>query len=62
MATRSNVSPGAHLAHQKNVLFRESETEAKADVLGMVAMSCGAGVVVTLLFAFYGLDLSIGFF
>jgi hypothetical protein len=31
-------------------------------MFGMIAMFCGAGVVVALLLATYGLDLSIGFF
>jgi hypothetical protein len=35
---------------------------ADVDVLGTIAMLCGAGLVVTLLLATYGLDLSIGFF
>jgi hypothetical protein len=41
---------------------RASAALADVDVLGTIAMLCGAGLVVTLLLATYGLDLSIGFF
>ena len=43
-------------------LYRASHTETETDVLKLVALFCGAGLFVSLLFATYGLDLSPGFF
>lgn len=43
-------------------LYRVSRTETETDVLKLVALFCGAGLFVSLLFATYGLDLSPGFF
>ena len=62
MATGSSVSPGTGLATGARVPSRESATRPYVDMFGMIAMFCGAGVVVALLLATYGLDLSIGFF
>ncbi len=62
MVSRSSRSPGAGLADEAKVLSRASKPKANADVLGMIAMFCGAGLVVAVLLAIYGLDLSIGFF
>jgi hypothetical protein len=42
--------------------FRVSGTETETDVLAIVAMFCGAGLVVSLICATYGLDLSPAFF
>jgi hypothetical protein len=39
-----------------------SEIEIEAETLKTVAMFCGVGLLVSLLFATYGLDLSAGFF
>jgi hypothetical protein len=39
-----------------------SATEAGTGTLRIVAMFCGAGLAVSLLFASYGVDLSPGFF
>jgi ribose/xylose/arabinose/galactoside ABC-type transport system permease subunit len=39
-----------------------SETKAEIDILKAVAMFCAAGLLVSILFATYGLDLSAGFF
>lgn len=43
-------------------LYRASHAETETDVLKMIALFCGAGLFVSLLFATYGLDLSPGFF
>ena len=44
------------------VLSRASGTEVKVETLKTIAMVCGVGLLVSLLFATYGLDLSAGFF
>jgi hypothetical protein len=43
-------------------LSQISGTEVRAEPLTIVAIFCGVGLVVSLLFASYGLDLSPGFF
>jgi hypothetical protein len=43
-------------------IYRVSQTETETDALKMIALFCGAGLFVSLLFATYGLDLSPGFF
>jgi hypothetical protein len=43
-------------------LLRVSGTETETDVLAIVVMFCGVGLVVSLICATYGLDLSPGFF
>jgi hypothetical protein len=43
-------------------LSRWSWIEIENNVLTAVALSCGAGLLVCLMFASYGLDLSPGFF
>jgi hypothetical protein len=40
----------------------ETETDILTTVLTIVALSCGAGLAVSLIWATYGLDLSPGFF
>ena len=68
MATRSNLSPGAGWPDEARLPSGASKTKADVDTLGTIAMFCGAGLVVALLLivalllATYGLDLSIGFF
>jgi hypothetical protein len=44
------------------VLSRASGTEVEVETLKTIAMFCGVGLFVSLLFASYGLDLSSGFF
>ena len=39
-----------------------SATEVRAEPLKIIAIFCGVGLFVSLLFASYGLDLSPGFF
>jgi hypothetical protein len=43
-------------------LSRATRTEIETDALTTVALLCGAGLFVSLLFATYGVDLSPGFF
>jgi hypothetical protein len=62
MATGSSVSPGPGLATKARVPSRASAPRPDVDMLGMVEMFCGAGLVVALLLATYGLDMSIEFF
>jgi hypothetical protein len=44
------------------ILSRASGTEVDVETLKTIAMFCGVGLLVSLLFAAYGLDLSPGFF
>jgi hypothetical protein len=44
------------------VLSRASGTAVEVETLKTIAMFCGVGLLVSLLFATYGLDLSAGFF
>jgi hypothetical protein len=44
------------------VLARVSGTQVDVETLKTIAMFCGVGLVVSLLVASYGLDLSPGFF
>jgi hypothetical protein len=44
------------------VLSRISGTELEVEILKTIAIFCGVGLLVSLLFATYGLDLSAGFF
>jgi hypothetical protein len=44
------------------VLSRASGTKVEAETLKTIAMFCGVGLLASLLFATYGLDLSAGFF
>ena len=41
---------------------RASGMEVEVETLKTIAMFCGAGLLVSLLFATYGIDLSTGFF
>jgi hypothetical protein len=44
------------------VLSRVTGTQIEIETLKTIAMFCGVGLFVSLLFATYGLDLSAGFF
>jgi hypothetical protein len=44
------------------VLSRVSGTQLEVETLKIIAIFCGVGLFVSLLFASYGLDLSAGFF
>jgi hypothetical protein len=43
-------------------LYRASGTKVEVETLKTIAMFCGVGLLVSLLLATYGLDLSVGFF
>jgi hypothetical protein len=43
-------------------LSRTSGAEVEVETLKTIAMFCGVGLLVSLLFATYGPDLSVGFF
>jgi hypothetical protein len=62
MALRSNLSPGAGQATKAEFPSRAPATRPDVDMLGMIAMLCGAGLLLAVLWATCGLDLSIGFF
>jgi hypothetical protein len=62
MATRSSSSPGAALAATARVLSRAPGAQIGVDTLKAIAMFCGLGLVVSLLLATNGLDMSAGFF
>jgi hypothetical protein len=50
------------MAATAKVLSRASGTEVEVETLKTIAMFCGVGLLVSLLFATYGVDLSAGFF
>jgi hypothetical protein len=62
VATRSSVSPGPGLVTKARIPSRTSATWPHVDIFGLIAMLCGAGLIVALLLAANGLDLSIGIF
>jgi hypothetical protein len=62
MATNASVSPDLELAAIARILFHAPGARLGVDTLKTIAMFCGAGLVVLLLLATNGLDLSIGFF
>jgi hypothetical protein len=43
-------------------LSRFGSTDVESDTLKLLAIFCGAGLVISIVFATYGLDLSPGFF
>jgi len=62
MPTKAGFSPDAGLAAIAGLLSRAPGARLGVDTLKTIAMFCGAGLVVLLLLATNGLDLSIGFF
>jgi hypothetical protein len=44
------------------VLSRATGTDVDVEIVKMLAIFCGAGLLISLLLAAYGLDLSEGFF
>jgi hypothetical protein len=62
MATKTSFSPDTGLAAIARVLSQAPGARIGIDTLKTIAMFCGAGLVVSLLLATNGLDLSIGFF
>ena len=61
MAIKASFSPGASLAAIARVFSRASGHQIDAETLKAIAMFCGIGLVVSLLLATNGLDLSAGF-
>jgi hypothetical protein len=62
MATNNNFSPSAGLAAIARGLSRLSGTEVDGELVKVIAVSCGLGLIVALLVATSGFDMSIGFF
>ena len=58
MAIKASSSPGAGLAATARVFPRASKTQVDVESLKAIAILCGAGLVVSLLFATNGLDMS----
>ena len=61
MATKPSCSPGAGRAAKARVRSGASANWPDVDTLGMIAMFCGAGLLLAVLWIICGLDLSIGF-
>ena len=59
--TNSSLSPGTYRADQK-VLSRWSEIRADADMFGMIAAFCAAGLLIATLLVACGFDLAAEFF
>jgi hypothetical protein len=60
MATKAEFSPSVDLAATARVHSQASRIDAATfEAIGLI---CGTGLIVALLFATNGLDLSIGFF
>ena len=62
MATNTSFSPSAGLAAIARGLPRASGTQIDGEMLKVIAVFCGLGLVVALLFAAGDLDMSIGLF
>jgi hypothetical protein len=62
MATKADFSPSIDLAATARVHSQASETRIDAATLKAIGLFCGIGLIVALLLATNGLDLSIGFF
>ena len=62
MAIGSNLSPGAGRATKAKFPSRAPATWPDVDTLGLIAMLCGAGLLLAVFWATCGLDLSVGFF
>jgi hypothetical protein len=59
---RNDAKTRGRMAAIVKALSRASRTEIEVETLKTIAMFCGVGLLVSLLFATYGLDLSAGFF
>jgi hypothetical protein len=62
MATNTSFSPKAGFAAIARGLSRASGTQVDDEALKAIVVFCGIGLVVSLLMATNGLDMSIGFF
>jgi hypothetical protein len=62
MVTKADFSPSVDLAATARVHSQASETRIDVATLKAIGLFCGIGLIVALLLATNGLDLSIGFF
>ena len=62
MATNASFSPSSGLAAIARGLSRASGIQVDGETLKVIAVFCGLGLVVALLFATNGFDTGIGFF
>jgi hypothetical protein len=62
MATRSKLSQSVGRATTARVLSRASATWPDVDTLGVIAMFCGAGLLLAMFLIISGLDLTDRFF
>ncbi len=62
MATNASFSPSAGLVAIARGLCRASGIQIDGEMFKVIAVFCGLGLVVALLFAAGDLDMSIGFF
>jgi hypothetical protein len=62
MATKASFLRDARSAVISEAHSHESETQFDVETLKAVALFCGIGLIVSLLFATNGLDMSGGFF
>ena len=62
MATKAEFSPSVDLAATARVHSQAPGTRIDAATFEAIGLICGTGLIVALLFATDGLDLSIGFF
>jgi hypothetical protein len=62
MVTKADFSPSVDLAATARVHSQASETRIDVTTLKAIGLFCGIALIVALLLATNGLDLSIGFF
>jgi hypothetical protein len=62
MASRSSLSLGADPAVKATTISRASAPRPDADKFGMIALLCGAGLILALFLASFGIDISAGFY
>ena len=62
MATNASFSPKAGFAAIARGISRASETQVDNETLKVIGVFCGLCLVVALLFATSGSDMSLGFF
>jgi len=62
MASRSSLPLGAGPAVRAGTISRASAPRPDVDKFGMVALLCGAGLILALFFASFGIDISAGFY
>ncbi len=62
MASRSSLSLGAGPAAKARTISRASAPRPDVDTLGIIGTLCGAGLVLALFLASFGIDISAGFY